>query len=255
MNRNQYDTDVTVFSPQGRLFQVEYAMEAVKQGSAVVGVRGKQYAVVCALRRQASELASYQHKIFKVDDHIAMGISGLVGDARSLQKYMRSECLNHKYVFDAPIETSRLIQDVADKAQVYTQQSTRRPHGVGLMVISHDAKTGPHLHETSPSGMFFEWKAHAFGDRCQGARTYIEKHFDDDNWEDLSLDELIKVSLEALKACAPDGELTVQNTSIAVVGPDTPVTLYNDDKVEPYVRQIATAAAAESSSADAMEED
>ena len=84
MFRNQYDTDVTTFSPAGRLHQVEYAMEAVQQGSCSVGLRTSQWAVVASLKRSSSELASYQQKVFKVDQHIGIAISGLISDARVL---------------------------------------------------------------------------------------------------------------------------------------------------------------------------
>jgi len=84
MFRNVYDTDVTTFSPAGRLHQVEYAMEAVKQGSAVVGLRSKDYALLAALKRSPSDLGSYLSKIFKIDDHIGIGVSGLIADGRIL---------------------------------------------------------------------------------------------------------------------------------------------------------------------------
>jgi len=82
----QYDTDVTTWSPQGRLFQIEYAMEAVKQGSAIVGVTSDTHAVLAAIKRTPSELASYQQKIFRIDDHMGMAMSGLTSDGRSLCK-------------------------------------------------------------------------------------------------------------------------------------------------------------------------
>lgn len=86
MPNTQYDTDVTTWSPQGRLFQVEYAMEAVKQGSAIVGVTSKTHAVLAAIKRSPSELASYQQKVFRIDDHLGMAMSGLTADGRSLCK-------------------------------------------------------------------------------------------------------------------------------------------------------------------------
>lgn len=88
MNRNSYDTDVTVWSPQGRLFQVEYAMEAVQQGSACVGAVSRDVAVLVALKRNSNELSSYQKKIFKIDDNMGIVISGLTADARTLTKYV-----------------------------------------------------------------------------------------------------------------------------------------------------------------------
>ncbi|KAF4723086.1 Proteasome subunit alpha 1, partial [Perkinsus olseni] len=118
MFRNPYDTDCITWSPQGRIFQIEYAMEAVKQGTAVVALRGKKHAVLCAFRRRQSELASYQQKIFRIDDHIGVAISGLTADARRstfsfpffnyplqgvLCSFMRDECLSHKFTYDTPM--------------------------------------------------------------------------------------------------------------------------------------------------------
>jgi 20S proteasome subunit alpha 6 len=127
MLKNQYDNDITVWSPQGRIFQIEYALEAVKQGSACVGLKSETHAVLVALKRSSSELGSYQKKIFKIDEHIGIAISGLTGfnflekfhltnaaDARVLCKYMRNECLNYKFVFENPIQAAKLVTQVAD---------------------------------------------------------------------------------------------------------------------------------------------
>lgn len=96
MFRNQYDSDVTVWSPQGRLHQVEYAMEAVKLGSATVGLKNTTHAVILALKRASSELSAHQKKIIPIDEHVGITISGLTADARMLSRYMRVECLNYK---------------------------------------------------------------------------------------------------------------------------------------------------------------
>lgn len=118
MNKNQYDYDVTIWSPQGRLHQVEYAMEAVKIGSACVGLKSKTHALVCAVKRSPSELSSFQRKIFKIDDHVGIAIAGLTADARSLSKYMRNECLNHRFIYDSPLPLNRLVTQVADSTSV-----------------------------------------------------------------------------------------------------------------------------------------
>uniref|UniRef100_A0A2K5CVM2 Proteasome subunit alpha type n=1 Tax=Aotus nancymaae TaxID=37293 RepID=A0A2K5CVM2_AOTNA len=107
--RNQYDNDVTVWSPQGRIHQIEYAMEAVKQGSATVGLKSKTHAVLVALKRAQSELAAHQKKILHVDNHIGISIAGLTADARLLCNFMRQECLDSRFVFDRPLPVSRLV--------------------------------------------------------------------------------------------------------------------------------------------------
>lgn len=113
MNKSPYDTDVTVWSPDGRLFQVEYASEAVRQGSCVVGLRSTRYAVLVAHRARQSEFASYQQKIFPVDDHVGCAISGLTADGRVLHSYMRTECLNHRFVYESPLNVGRLVNAVS----------------------------------------------------------------------------------------------------------------------------------------------
>jgi len=236
MFRNQYDTDVTTFSPAGRIHQVEYAMEAVKQGAACVGLRSREYVVIATLKRSPSDLASFQKKLFKIDDHIGIAISGLIADARTLSQWMRNECLNHKYVYESPIESGRLVGELSDKSQVLTQRSDKRPYGVGFLVASYDSKTGPHLFQTQPSGNSFEYKAQAMGARSQSAKTYLEKHFD--KFETASLEELIKHALVSLKGTS-QGPLTYRNCSVAYVGRTTPFTMKEDDDMKGYVAGVA----------------
>ena len=109
-----YDLDCTTWSPQGKLFQVDYAMEAVKQGSVCLGLRSAEHVVLCSLKRLPSELAGYQDKMFKVDDYIGMAMSGLTADARVLCKYMRNECLNYKITFGSTQPLNRLLFKVAE---------------------------------------------------------------------------------------------------------------------------------------------
>ncbi|KAH9987916.1 20S proteasome subunit [Russula compacta] len=217
MFRNTYDSDNTVFSPQGRLHQVEYALEAVKQGSAAVGLRSKTHAVLLALKRSSGELASYQQKMFRIDDHVGIAIAGLTSDARVLSNFMRQQAMGSKMVFNRPVPVNRLVSAIADKAQVNTQEYGRRPYGVGFLVVGLD-HTGPHLYEFSPSGTSFEYFAVSIGARSQSAKTYLEKHFD--SFADCSLEELIRHGLHALReTLQQDKELTTNNTSIGILGP------------------------------------
>jgi len=242
MNKNQYDGDSTTWSPQGRLFQVEYAMEAVKQGSACVGLKSKTHAVVCAVKRSSSELSSYQRKIFKIDDHIGIAIAGLTADARSLSKYMRTECMNHRYVYETSLPVQRIVTQLSDKSQIHTQRYGRRPYGVGLLVIGYDNK-GTHLYETCPSGNFYAYKAQAIGSRAQSAKTYLEKHFE--SFPDVTKEQLIKHGLLALREALSHKEaekepeqLTIKNCSVGIVGEDMEFTILEDDKLQNYITSI-----------------
>ncbi|GAV99461.1 20S proteasome subunit [Lentinula edodes] len=216
MFRNTYDSDNTVFSPQGRLHQVEYALEAVKQGSAAVGLRSKTHSVLLALKRSTGELASYQQKMFRIDDHVGIAIAGLTSDARVLSNFMRQQAMSSKMAFNRPVPVNRLVSAIADKAQVNTQEYGRRPYGVGFLVIGQD-KSGPHLYEFSPSGNSYEYYAMSIGARSQSAKTYLEKHYE--SFADCSLEDLIKHGLHALReTLQQDKDLNVNNTSIGIVG-------------------------------------
>jgi 20S proteasome subunit alpha 6 len=218
MSRANYDTDVTTWSPQGRLYQVEYAEEAVKQGSAVVGLKSSTHVVLCALRRRTTQLEAYQQKLYRIDDHLGVGVAGLTADARVLNKYMRNECLNHKYVYETPINVGRLAANIGQKSQKATQSASKRPYGVGLLMAGVD-KTGTHLYETSPTGMIHDYLSIAIGGRSQSARTYLEKYFE--TFNDLSVEALIHHGVSALSKCLEqDTEMKAENCSIAVVGID-----------------------------------
>ncbi|KAF7865950.1 hypothetical protein EAF04_006114 [Stromatinia cepivora] len=216
MFRNNYDNDSVTFSPQGRIFQVEYASEAVKQGSVVVGIVSKTHAVLVALKRNAEELSSYQKKVIAIDEHVGLALAGLASDARVLSNFMKNQTLASRLTYDRAIPIERLVASIGDRAQTNTQHYGKRPYGVGLLVAGVD-ETGPHLFEFQPSGMTQEMNACAIGARSQMARTYLERHLEE--FAGCGREELVKHGLRALKeSLAQDKELTVENTSVGVVG-------------------------------------
>ncbi|KAK4768672.1 hypothetical protein SAY87_003813 [Trapa incisa] len=215
MFRNQYDTDVTTWSPAGRLFQVEYAMEAVKQGSAAIGLRSKTHVILACVNKASSELSSHQKKIFKVDDHIGVAIAGLTADGRVLSRYMRNECINYNFTYESPLPVGRLVVQLADKAQVCTQRSWKRPYGVGLLVAGLD-ESGAHLYYNCPSGNYFEYQAFAIGSRSQAAKTYLERRFE--NFMGSSREDLIKDALISVRETLQGEKLKSSICTVAVVG-------------------------------------
>ncbi|WVO14162.1 hypothetical protein L204_101793 [Cryptococcus depauperatus] len=216
MFRNSYDSDNTTFSPQGKLFQVEYALEAVKQGSAAIGLRSNTHAVLLTLKRSTGELATYQKKLIRIDDHVGVAIAGLTSDARVLSNFMRQKAMQSRMTYGRATPVARLVQSIADRAQTNTQEYGRRPYGVGFLVIGKD-ETGPHLFEFSPAGTAFEYYAHSIGARSQSAKTYLEKNFD--KFPEASLPELINHGLSALHdTLQQDKHLSQFNTSVAIIG-------------------------------------
>lgn len=237
MFRNNYDNDSVTYSPTGRLFQVEYALEAIKQGSAAVGLSSSTHVVLVALKRNAEELGSYQKKLIKVDDHLGVALAGLAPDARVLSNFLRKQAMTSKMIFNRPISTSSAVFSIADKAQENTQSYGSRPYGVGLLISGYDT-TGPHLYEFQPSGSVLEYYGASIGARSQAARTYLERNLDEIRKSD-SVDKLIVHGLNALRdTLSQDVELTFKNTSVSIVGKDTDFTLYDDENVQQWLDKL-----------------
>ncbi|EDW88758.2 proteasome subunit alpha type-1 [Drosophila yakuba] len=238
MFRNQYDSDVTVWSPQGRLHQVEYAMEAVKLGTATVGLKNKETAVLVALCKPTSELSATQRKIIPIDDHLGISIAGLTADARVLSRYLRSECLNYKHSYDSTYPVSRLITNLGNKMQTTTQRYDRRPYGVGLLVAGYDER-GPHIYQVTPSATFFNCKANSIGSRSQSARTYLEKKLNE--FLDCSNDDIICHGIQAIRSTLPTDEHQSKenagqfNITVAIVGKNQPFKILTDEEVKIYL--------------------
>lgn len=207
MFRNNYDNDSVTYSPTGRLFQVEYALEAIKQGSAAVGLTSNDYVVLVALKRNAEELGSYQKKIIKIDDHMGVALAGLAPDARVLSNFLRKQAMQCKMVFNRPIQTYKAVLSIADKAQENTQSYGSRPYGVGLLIAGYD-ETGAHLFEFQPSGSVLEYFGAAIGARSQAARTYLERNLEEIKKCD-DVEKLVLHGLYALRdTLSQDVELT-----------------------------------------------
>jgi 20S proteasome subunit alpha 6 len=237
MFRNNYDNDSVTYSPTGRLFQVEYALEAIKQGSAAVGLVSNNHVVLVALKRNAEELGSYQKKIIKIDDHMGVALAGLAPDARVLSNYLRRQAMSSKMIFNRPLLTSKAVLSIADKAQENTQSYGSRPYGVGLLVSGYD-ESGAHLYEFQPSGSVLEYYGAAIGARSQAARTYLERNLSEIRATE-SVEQLIVHGLNALRdTLSQDVELTFKNTSVSVVGKDTEFTVYDDEDVQQWLDKL-----------------
>jgi len=207
-------------------------MEAVKQGSAAIGLRSGSHVVLACVNKSQSDLSSHQKKIFKVDDHIGVAIAGLTADGRVLSRYMRSEAINHSFTYESPLPVGRLVVQLADKAQVCTQRSWKRPYGVGLLVAGLD-ESGAHLYYNCPSGNYFEYQAFAIGSRSQAAKTYLERRFE--KFTDSSREDLIKDALIATRETLQGEKLKSSICTIAVVGVGEPFHILDQETVQQLI--------------------
>ena len=201
-----------MFSPDGRLFQVEYAREAVRTGATSIGIVCRDGIVLIAHKRISNPLAvSASHeKIYQIDSHIAASSSGLVADARRLVDLARLEAQKHRLTYDEEIPVELLAKNVGDHIQFFTQYGGARPYGVSLLIAGADS--GLHLFETDPSGALFEYKACAIGSGKKTAEEFLKKEYKDG----LNTDEGVKLSLKALRKVVEE-KLEAGLVDIAVV--------------------------------------
>eukprot|EP00766_Chilomastix_caulleryi_P000191 gnl/Chilomastix_caulleri/1182.p1 GENE.gnl/Chilomastix_caulleri/1182~~gnl/Chilomastix_caulleri/1182.p1 ORF type:complete len:288 (+),score=106.45 gnl/Chilomastix_caulleri/1182:108-971(+) len=216
MYSSDYDYDITIYSPQGRVHQIEYAMESLKLGSITVGVRSKTEVVIAAIKKETDVLTDPQPKIFKIDDHIGIAIDGLAADARILRRFLRDECADYRYSNDAPHPLGRLSAKLTEDAQQRTMLYGHRPYGAGLLIAGYD-QAGPHLIQFVPSGMCGEYFGAALGPRAQTARVALERA--SESLPDLNRDELILTALAALGRARGASILTAGSVEVGICCP------------------------------------
>jgi proteasome alpha subunit len=230
-----YDRGITIFSPDGRLYQVEYAREAVKRGTASIGVRTSDGVVLAVDKRIRSPLMerSSVEKIHKADDHIGIASAGHVADARQLIDFARRRAQVNQLRYGEPIGVETLTKEVTDYIQQYTQVGGARPFGVAL-IIAGIADGEPRLYETDPSGTPYEWKALAVGADRGDIREYLEEQYD----PEADVDGGVRLAMEAL-ASVNDGELSPENVGLAVISVEDEVFReIEDDEKRSYLEEF-----------------
>lgn len=191
-----YDRTITVFSPDGRLFQVEYAKEAVKRGATAIGVSGEDGVALIAYKSAHSKLIVSEslRKIFEIDDHISATASGLIADARKLIEVARSNAQRHRMTYNEPASPESIARGVCDVMQLYTQYGGIRPFGVSLL-IAGIGPNGPELFEAEPSGAMTGYFADSVGNAKKEVDEYLESKYS----PEMELSEGIGVAVNALK--------------------------------------------------------
>jgi 20S proteasome subunit alpha 5 len=235
LTRSEYDRGVNTFSPEGRLFQVEYAIEAIKLGSTAVGLKTKEGVVLAVEKRITSPLLepSSVEKIMEIDEHIGCAMSGLTADARTLVEHGRVETQNHRFSYNEPMSVESTTQALCDLALRFgegDEESMSRPFGVSLLIAGHD-DNGPCLYHTDPSGTFWQCNAKAIGSGSEGADTALQDHYD----VNMTLEEAETLALSTLKQVMEE-KVTSSNVDIAKVAPT--YHLYKPEEVEAVIQRL-----------------
>lgn len=221
-----YDRAITVFSPDGRLFQVEYAKEAVKRGATAIGITAKDGVALVAFKSIHSKLVvpTSLKKIFQVDSHICVTASGLIADARRLVDGARVDAQRHRITYNEAPDIDLIARGVCDTMQVYTQYGGIRPFGVSLLIAGVDS-TGPKLFEAEPSGAMTAYKADSIGAHKKEVDEALEKNFK----ETISVDDAIKIAMDAIKS-TQDEKVVPENIEISYVPMKTKKMVSLSDK-------------------------
>ncbi len=190
-----YDRGVAIFSPDGRLFQVQYAMEAVKRGATVIGVVYNSGVILLADKKVFHGLVVPEsiEKIYRIDEHIGAATIGLVADGRKLIEDARVEAQRHKLIYGERISLKKLVNELSKIMQIFTQFGGLRPFGVTLLIAGFEDR--PRLFEIDPSGTPTEWKATAVGEGRQEVMKFLQERYK----PDMSFEEAAKLAVEALR--------------------------------------------------------
>lgn len=235
LTRSEYDRGVNTFSPEGRLFQVEYAMEAIKLGSTAVGLKTKRGIILAVEKRITSPLLepSSVEKIMEIDEHVGCAMSGLIADARTLVEHARVETQNHRFSYGEPMSTESTTQALCDLALRFgegDEDSMSRPFGVSLLIAGHD-ENGPCLYYTDPSGTFWQCDAKSIGSGVEAADIALKEQYS----KDMTLEEAETLALSILKQVMED-KVTANNVDIASVAPT--YHLYTPAEVEAVISRL-----------------
>jgi proteasome alpha subunit len=229
-----YDRAITVFSPDGRLFQVEYAMELVNRGATIVGIRCSEGVVLGAEENvEPLEEAEYSWKIFKVDEHIGAAIVGLSSDARILIDQARVYAQSNRLTYDEPIDTEVVTKKICDIKQLYTQHAGVRPFGISLIFAGVD-KTGNRLFGTHPSGTYRGFKATAQGAGRETVLSILKEEYR----EGMSLEETVKLAVKCLTKALEARQLPPRIKMVVIPSTTKKMEMLSDEKIESYMKEL-----------------
>jgi proteasome alpha subunit len=219
-----YDRAITVFSPDGRLYQVEYAIETVRRGTLAIGVKSRD-GVILAVEEKARKLqiSNVTQKIFQVDDHIGVAAAGYIPDARTQVDHARFFAQSNRLIYDEPVDVEGVAKNIADMAQQFTQYAGVRPFGVALILAGVD-KNGASLFLTDPSGTYIGYDAVAIGAGSDQVTEFLEKQYQ----TDIPMDDAGALAMQSIYLVSEEKTGT-RHVKMAVIENETKTMRKVDD--------------------------
>ncbi|KAI3694880.1 hypothetical protein L1987_77862 [Smallanthus sonchifolius] len=210
----RYDSRTTIFSPEGRLYQVEYAMEAIGNAGSAIGILSKDGVVLVGEKKVTSKLlqtSTSTEKMYKIDDHIACAVAGIMSDANILINTARVQAQRYTFSYQEPMPVEQLVQSLCDTKQGYTQFGGLRPFGVSFLFAGWDKNYRFQLYMSDPSGNYGGWKAAAIGANNQAAQSMLKQDYKDD----ISREEAVQLALKVLSKTMDSTSLTSDKLELA----------------------------------------
>src|SRR3989338_699124 len=212
----RYDSQTTIFSPEGRLYQVEYAMEAISHAGAAIGILAENGVVLATEKRVSSKLLSKtkkSEKMYLLSDHIACAVAGITADANTLIDFTRLEAGRYFYRYQEPIPVESLVRLVCDQKQGYTQYGGLRPFGVSFLYAGWDSQYGFQLYHSDPSGNYSGWQAYAIGAKNQSAQSILKQEYK----AGLTTDEALHLAVRVLRKTLDSTALNSEKLEFAIL--------------------------------------
>jgi len=224
-----YDRAITMFSPDGRLLQVEYAKKTVRQGSTAIGMACSDGVLLVADKRIVDALIVVEavEKIFQIDDHICATASGILSDARVLIERAQLKAQQHRVTYDTEVDTLTIVKDICDLKQVCTQSGGLRPFGVSTLIAGIDGNV-PRLYETDPTGIYFQYRATAIGEGEVEVEDILRAEFK----ESITIDEGLKLSLRALSKVLGENFSLERIEAACVTVKDKKYRIFTPEQIE-----------------------
>ncbi|XP_051160903.1 proteasome subunit alpha type-5 isoform X1 [Leptopilina boulardi] len=241
LTRSEYDRGVNTFSPEGRLFQVEYAIEAIKLGSTAIGISTSEGVILAVEKRTSSVLMepTTVEKIVEVDKHIGCAVSGLMADSRTMVDRARVECQNHWFIYNEKMTVESAAQAVSNLAIQFGDSdddgsAMSRPFGVAILFAGIDEK-GPQLFHMDPSGTFVQFDAKAIGSGSEGAQQSLQEVYH----KSMTLKEAAKAALTILKQVMEE-KLNDTNIEVMSMTPEKLFHMYTREELQEIIECVSS---------------